>query len=88
MRRARSLAKSLRQIAERIEAVNRAELIHIRHHGADARCLRLEPIKAQQRIEPDDVLGAAAQALHFPGQLRRVVALQAIGHQQHIRALR
>ena len=87
MLRSRRARKGGGQVAQGIEGVDGAELIHMGHHRADAAGHGLEAVEAQERVEPDDTLCLAAQALHFMFQRVDALAVETIGHDQHMRAL-
>src|SRR3990170_4914358 len=60
--------KSEREIDEACDVVHRQEGINVRQHGADACRARLEPLIAQQRVEPDELPAGFVQPFGFLGQ--------------------
>src|SRR5438128_1996434 len=65
----RSRGERAAEIGDRLEIVDRTELVDVRQHRADAFGLRLEAVEAQQRIEPDQVPRRAVQAIDLERQL-------------------
>ncbi len=68
--------------------VDGAEFVDMGQHRTDAARLRLEPVKAQERIEPDQPPARLMQAFHLDLQPGDVVAFQAVGDEKNDRALR
>src|SRR5450755_2009750 len=81
---ARKRGSELRQA---LEIVHRQEFVDERQHGPDARRPRLEMLIAKQRIEPDQPPARLAQAVHLLRKPIADIAVEAIGDQQHDRAL-
>ena len=88
MLRPRRTGKGACQLLQAVERMHRSELVDIGHHRPHAAGQRLEAILAQQRVGPGDALALAAQALHLVVQRARVLAVEAIGHDQDMRPLR
>src|SRR5438477_4722110 len=61
--------KRVHQIRHRLEVVDRAQLIDVRQHRADAPGLGLEAREAQQGVEPDQAAARPVQPVHFEGKL-------------------
>ena len=55
----------------------------MRQQRTNTGCLGLETVVAQQRIQPDDAVRSTAQLRRGTGQVAMLVAVQAVGHQQH-----
>ena len=88
MLRPRSPGKGAGQVAQAVERMHRAELVDVRHHGAHATRQRLEAFKPQERVQPHDALGLAPQPLHFMFQRLDALAVEPVGHDQHLCSLR
>lgn len=75
------------QRAQRIEIMNRSVRIDMRQQGPNPRGAWLEPVVAQERIEPDQAATRQGKSLRLGPQQFRIVAFQSVGDQQHNRSL-
>src|SRR6056297_2039452 len=64
------------------QIMDRAELVDMRQHGADAGSAGLEGLVSQKRVEPDEAAAGALQPVHLEGEIGRDVALQTVGEEQ------
>ena len=67
--------------------MHRPHFVDMRQHRPNSPCLRFEAFVTQERIEPDQLAAGAVQAVHFTGEGVARLALEAVGYQQHMRAL-
>jgi hypothetical protein len=64
--------------------MHRPQFVGMRQHGAKSGGLGFEALIAQERIEPDQPLAGAMQAVHFAGERVARLALESVGDQQDI----
>ena len=59
----------------------------MRQHGLHTAASRLEPVKAQKRVEPDQPGTGSVKAIDLESEITILVPVQPVGDQQHNSAL-
>src|SRR6185436_19344712 len=76
----------IREILQACQIMHRQKIIDMRQCSLNAARKRLVIRRAQQRIEPDEMITAALQAIHFQRQQICIPAIPAVADDQHDRA--
>src|SRR5215475_1929559 len=80
--KASSSRKRGRELLQALEIVHWQEVVHVREHRPDPCWTSLEPVVAQQRIEPDEPPTRLREAFHFLRQAVAHVAVEFIDEEE------